>query len=205
MDKITKKKSEKYIRIIDSAFELFENRDPHVVSIDEIVKSAGIAKGTFYLYFHDKHDLVSKLILYKAEKYINEISFEKKEILNDMEFCENLKSYIEYLCTFLEKNRTLTLLVDKNINVCVNAIVETTDSPLFDLYKEIEKYLKKCGIEEKAFTVRFYLYVELIVSSCCNAILREHPYELSEVKYNLYEIILNGIAGEIQQRGYAYD
>lgn len=196
MDKITKKKSEKYIRIIDSAFELFEKNGPHVVSIDEIVKSAGIAKGTFYLYFHDKHDLISKLILEKAEKYINEISFEKKEIANDVEFCEKLKSYIECLCAFLEKNRTLTLLIDKNINVCVNAIVESQDSSLYELYKEIKDYLIKCGADEKDFTVRFYLYVELIVSSCCNAILREHPYTLIEVKDNLYQIILNGIAGE---------
>lgn len=196
MDKISKKKSEKYIRIIDSAFELFEKRDPHVVSIDEIVKSAGIAKGTFYLYFHDKHDLVSRLILDKAEKYMNEISFEKKEIATDEEFGKTLRSYLEYLCAFLEKNRTLTMLIDKNINVCVNAIVETTDSPLFELYKEIESYLIKCGTEEKDFTVRFYLYVELIVSSCCNAILREHPYGLCEVKSNLYKIILDGIAGE---------
>lgn len=196
MDKISKKKSEKYIRIIDSAFELFEKRDPHVVSIDEIVKSAGIAKGTFYLYFHDKHDLVSRLILDKAEKYMNEISFEKKEIATDEEFRKTLRSYLEYLCAFLEKNRTLTMLIDKNINVCVNAIVETKDSPLFELYKEIESYLIKCGTEEEDFTVRFYLYVELIVSSCCNAILREHPYGLSEVKHNLYKIILDGIAGE---------
>lgn len=196
MDKISKKKSEKYIRIIDSAFELFEKRDPHGVSIDEIVKSAGIAKGTFYLYFHDKHDLVSRLILDKAEKYMNEISFEKKEIATDEEFGKTLRSYLEYLCAFLEKNRTLTMLIDKNINVCVNAIVETTDSPLFELYKEIESYLIKCGTEEKDFTVRFYLYVELIVSSCCNAILREHPYGLCEVKSNLYKIILDGIARE---------
>lgn len=196
MDKISKKKSEKYIRIIDSAFELFEKRDPHGVSIDEIVKTAGIAKGTFYLYFHDKYDLVSRLILDKAEKYMNEISFEKKEIVTDEEFGKTLYSYLEYLCAFLEKNRTLTMLIDKNINVCVNAIVETKDSPLFELYKEIECYLIKCGTEEKDFTVRFYLYVELIVSSCCNAILREHPYGLCEVKHNLYKIILDGIAGE---------
>lgn len=196
MDKISKKKSEKYIRIIDSAFELFEKRDPHGVSIDEIVKAAGIAKGTFYLYFHDKHDLVSRLILDKAEKYMNEISFEKKEIATDEEFGKTLRSYLEYLCAFLEKNRTLTMLIDKNINVCVNAIVETKDSPLFELYKEIESYLIRCGTEEKDFKVKFYLYVELIVSSCCNAILREHPYGLSEVKYNLYKIISDGIAGE---------
>lgn len=196
MDKTAKKKSEKYSRIIDAAFALFEKNGPHVVSIDEIVKSAGIAKGTFYLYFHDKHDLVSKLILDRAEKYMNSISFENREIENDGQFCEKLKSYLEYLCSFLEENRTLTLLIDKNINICVNAIIESNDSTLFELYGNIKNYLVKCGTEEKDFTVKFYLYVELTVASVCNAILREHPYSLCEVKDNLYKIILNGIAGE---------
>ncbi len=196
MNKITKKKSEKYSKIIDSAFELFEKKGPHVVSIDEIVKSAGIAKGTFYLYFHDKHDLVSKLILDRAEKYMNSISLENEEITDNEQFCEKLRSYIEYLCSFLEKNRTLTLLIDKNINVCVNAIIEATDSSLYELYANIKSYLLKCGAEEKSFTVKFYLYVELTVASVCNAVLREHPYKIDKVKNNLYEIILNGIAGE---------
>lgn len=196
MDKTAKKKSEKYSKIIDSAFALFEKNGPHVVSIDEIVKSAGIAKGTFYLYFHDKHDLVSKLILDRAEKYLNGISFESGEIEDDGEFCEKLQSYIEYLCKFLEENKTLTLLIDKNINICVNAVFESTDSQLFELYGDIKNYLLRCGAEEKDLTVKFYLYVELTVASVCNAILREHPYRLGEVKDNLYKIILNGIAGE---------
>lgn len=196
MDKISKKKSEKYNNIIDSAFELFEKKGLHPVSIDDIVKSAGIAKGTFYLYFHDKHDLISKLILDKAEKYVNGISFESKKIENDAEFEKTLRSYLEYLCSFLEKNRTLTMLIDKNINICVNAIVEATDSQLFEIYKEIKDYLVKCGTAESDFTVKFYLYVELTVAAVCNAVLREHPYGVCEVKDNLYKIILNGIAGE---------
>lgn len=196
MDKTAKKKSEKYSKIIDSAFALFEKKGPHVVSIDEIVKSAGIAKGTFYLYFHDKHDLVSKLILDRAEKYLNGISFESGDIKDDGQFCEKLKSYLECLCNFLEDNKTLTLLVDKNINICVNAVFESTESPLFELYGNIKNYLLKRGVQEKDFTVKFYLYVELTVASVCNAVLRERPYDVGEVKDNLYQIILNGIAGE---------
>lgn len=196
MDKISKKKSEKYNNIINSALELFEKKGLHPVSIDDIVKSAGIAKGTFYLYFHDKYDLVSKLILDRAEKYVNEINFESSKIENDGEFAETVRSYLEYLCSFLETNRTLTMLIDKNINVCVNAIVEATDSRLYEVYTEIKDYMVKCGTVESEFTVKFYLYVELTVAAVCNAILREHPYCVDEVKDNLYKIILNGIAGE---------
>ena len=66
MDKMLQKKNEKYQKLIAAAFDLFENNGISAVSIDDIVKKAGVAKGTFYLYFKDKFDLISKLILKKA-------------------------------------------------------------------------------------------------------------------------------------------
>ena len=38
----------------------------HATAIDEVVKKAGVAKGTFYLYFHDKYDLLDQIVLYKS-------------------------------------------------------------------------------------------------------------------------------------------
>ena len=195
MDKVAKKKNEKYNRLIDSAFELFEKSGTHLVSIDEIVKSAGVAKGTFYLYFHDKHDLISKLILDKATKFMGTVSFRRRKITSYDEFEEYLKSYLNYLCEFLETNKTLTLLIDKNVNVCVNALVETTEGPLYDLYDEIRSYLIESGFSEEMVTVKLYLYIEMVISSCCNAILREHPYSLSKVKLHLFEMVTHCIRG----------
>ena len=47
--------------IIASAAMLFRDKGVRAVSIDEIVKGAGIAKGTFYLYFKSKDDLLQGL------------------------------------------------------------------------------------------------------------------------------------------------
>ena len=47
--------------IIASAARLFREKGVRSVSIDEIVQGAGIAKGTFYLYFKTKDDLLEKL------------------------------------------------------------------------------------------------------------------------------------------------
>ena len=47
--------------IIASAARLFREKGVRAVSIDEIVQGAGIAKGTFYLYFKTKDDLLAKL------------------------------------------------------------------------------------------------------------------------------------------------
>ena len=37
-----------------------------VTSISDIVDNAGVAKGTFYLYFKDKYDIRNKLIAHKS-------------------------------------------------------------------------------------------------------------------------------------------
>ena len=47
--------------ILASAARLFEARGVRAVSIDDIVQGAGIAKGTFYLYFKSKDDLLARL------------------------------------------------------------------------------------------------------------------------------------------------
>lgn len=43
------------------AARLFRERGMRSVSIDEIVQAAGIAKGTFYLYFRTKDELLAKM------------------------------------------------------------------------------------------------------------------------------------------------
>ena len=47
--------------IAESAARLFRDRGIADVSIEDIAAAAGIAKGTFYLYFRTRDDLVEKL------------------------------------------------------------------------------------------------------------------------------------------------
>ena len=60
MSKISEKQQNKRTSILDAAYELFIEKSFKNTSIDDVVKSAGIAKGTFYLYFKDKHDLMER-------------------------------------------------------------------------------------------------------------------------------------------------
>ena len=55
MGKIDKNKQQKRTSLLETAFGLFTSRGIHNTSISNIVESAGVAKGTFYLYFKDKY------------------------------------------------------------------------------------------------------------------------------------------------------
>jgi AcrR family transcriptional regulator len=45
-------------RIIQAAEQLFRTRRFHEITLDEIAREAGVGKGTIYLYFSDKEDLI---------------------------------------------------------------------------------------------------------------------------------------------------
>ena len=66
MGKIETKKENKRKDLLNAAFDLFIANGFHNTSIADIVQKAGIAKGTFYLYFKDKTDIRNRLISSKA-------------------------------------------------------------------------------------------------------------------------------------------
>lgn len=57
MRKVDHNKQQKRESLLDSAFSLFIDNGFNKTSIADIVKNAGVAKGTFYLYFKDKYDI----------------------------------------------------------------------------------------------------------------------------------------------------
>jgi AcrR family transcriptional regulator len=55
-------KAERRQQILLAAREVFAKRGYHQATIDDIVAQAGVARGTFYLYFEDKRSVFSDLI-----------------------------------------------------------------------------------------------------------------------------------------------
>ena len=48
--------------ILDSAVETFSTKGYHQTRVADIIKSAGIARGTFYLYFESKNAIFLELL-----------------------------------------------------------------------------------------------------------------------------------------------
>jgi AcrR family transcriptional regulator len=56
------KKAERRQHILNQARDVFARRGFHAAKIDEIVAAAGIARGTFYLYFEDKRGIFEEIL-----------------------------------------------------------------------------------------------------------------------------------------------
>jgi len=55
-------KSERRAQILAHARDVFAKRGYHAAKIDDIVSAAGIARGTFYLYFDDKRTIFEEIV-----------------------------------------------------------------------------------------------------------------------------------------------
>ena len=66
MGKALENKLKKRTALLDSAYELFTTMGFTKTTIRDIASKAGVAKGTFYLYFKDKSDIRDALIRSKA-------------------------------------------------------------------------------------------------------------------------------------------
>ena len=77
-----KEKKNKGNKIFKEAEKLFEKYGYRKVSVDDIVRKAGVAKGTFYLYFKSKDELYNKIIktYYDlSEEMINDFTEEERK------------------------------------------------------------------------------------------------------------------------------
>ena len=67
--RIVKKADERRKELIDVAFELFQAYGYDATTVDDIIRKAGTAKGTFYYYFKSKEDILTAI----AHKQLDEV------------------------------------------------------------------------------------------------------------------------------------
>ena len=77
-------KKDKENRLLATAFDLFTKKGVNNTSIQDIADSAGVGKGTFYLYFKDKYDIRDKVIANCSSKLFSDalVALENSYIQN---------------------------------------------------------------------------------------------------------------------------
>ncbi|MFP7226535.1 TetR family transcriptional regulator [Priestia filamentosa] len=103
-----KKSDDKYKRILQASIEVISEKGLHKASISEIAKQAGIAQGTFYLYFKSKHDLIPAIADYLLTLTLKSVQEEVKE---GESFWDTLKVLIVDTFKITEKHKDIIVLV----------------------------------------------------------------------------------------------
>ncbi len=188
MSKISEKQQNKRISILDSAYELFIEKSFNNTSIDDVVKSAGIAKGTFYLYFKDKHDLMERIIIRKGAlilRYVLE-ELKKKNEACQMSFSDQMLFITDKIVDYLEDHKEIITLMGKNFSSCLNYFSTIEDNELKTMLGELVAENAKNGFSEQETLKRIYLIVTLVGSVCYDSFVFESPFKITEIKPLLY-------------------
>jgi len=100
-----KKKTETRNKIFEVSGRLFKEKGIENTTVDEIVKEAGIGKGTFFNYFSSK----TALLLYFAQQK-EELTFSriKNEALKGISTREKIKNTLVFVAKTNEKDKELT-------------------------------------------------------------------------------------------------
>lgn len=191
--KSVENKKKKKNALFSSAYELFITKGFHETAISDIVKKAGVAKGTFYLYFRDKNDLLDKIILKKSSNVIKNAYNKTLETQHD-NFVETVIYFADDVIASLEKDVLLLKVIHKNLSWGLFRKALTDN----DQYKDMEAvYISFVNalkshqgiVDEEEVKKMLFLIIELVGSVCYSAIVLKEPAPIGEMKGVLFNMI----------------
>lgn len=205
MGKIELNKLQKQTSLLNTAYELFTTKGVNKTSIAEISKAAGIAKGTFYLYFKDKYDIRNKLISHessklfgKAKTALDEYQIQPKKV----DFIDQIIFIVDYIINELSQNQSLLAFISKNLSwgifkQALTKNVAPEDVNFQDVfYKMIDESDEKIENPE----IMIFQIIELVSSTTYSAIINKEPVDVETLKPYLYQtirtIIINHQSGD---------
>lgn len=173
--------NEKKQRLEASATRLFLERGVNETSVNDIVKDAKLAKGTFYVYFKDKGELIHKMLTEMNLSLIDTLIHQAKfdvEAGMDTWPCAFVSQFIRFV---QEKPHLLKLLhhlllLDDHVEF-TRAVLERQNVDFDDF---IRCFQHKGETKEMAVK-RFLLTMEICAAVCFNAIFYHQPDSLENI------------------------
>lgn len=186
-------------KLIEVSAELFSKYEVDNVTVDSIVEAAGVSKGTFYIYFESKDELITKLLY----DYVIEV---------DADYEAHLKT----LPSGITSRDMLLSLIDKITDVLINSIgcdkmkivykvqlagvynmdvVKGYNRRLYQIFASVLERGRKYGEFSKELpleimTKHLVMAIRGLTYEWC---IRYPDFDLNEEAQKHFRILLNGI------------
>ncbi len=196
--KASQNKRRKRESLLNNAFDLFTQKGITDTTISDIAEKAGVAKGTFYLYFKDKYDLRDRLVRHKAEQILEHAyealhaaSVSGSACLNSLE--DKVIFFADNVLTQLSGDRILLKFITKNLSwALLKRDVSTLDAPDCEnasFMERLESYFQDSAVQYRNPEVLLYMIVEFIGSTCYSSIIDSEPMPFEKLKPELLEAV----------------
>ena len=190
MGKVETNKKQKNTTLLQTSFELFTEKGFTKTTISDIVNRAGLAKGTFYLYFKDKYDLRDQLVTYKTSHLF--VNAHTALIEQNIQGFENQMFFvIDHIIDRLEKEPKLLQFISKNLSwgIFKNAFEKTVPENSRQFYDYYQDMLTQNHISCENQELMLFTILELVGSTCYSCILYQQPVSMEEYLPYLHQTI----------------
>ncbi len=198
---LDQKKEEKKKNLLEAARILFLQKGFSKTSISEIAKQAKVAKGTFYLYFKDKDELLEHLIL-KIGRHILTLAYEYTEQRRTEDFTENVILFVDYIITYFSTHKDSLRLIKRNFTWSM--VQHNFEQPENDVLQQqlfqqlLASPASQNHTQQELFNL-VYMIVELCGSVCYSSIIEQMPDTIDHMKPLLYDMIRRILNNEPNQ------
>lgn len=189
MGKAQDNKQNKLERLMDATFMLFSSRGMARTSISDITAAAGIAKGTFYLYFKDKDDIRDALVARMTQGLFREALRGQEE--SDRPFADKLIHIVDSFLNQLQNSPLLLRFLRKNLNWSLfrSALRHSSTQRGQDYMDEFYRLTANDPSQWEAPQVMLFTIIELVGSTCYSVVVEHSPVDLVTYKPYLYRTI----------------
>ncbi|MCF0106616.1 MAG: TetR/AcrR family transcriptional regulator [Holdemanella sp.] len=188
--KVLENKRMKQEALTNSAFNLLIQKDIHEITISDIAKDAGVAKGTFYLYFKDKYHICDYVVQKESEKLF--LKAHEALVASDIEnFEDRMVFWINQVIMQLEENPVILRFVQKNFTWGLFRVKDQQYEIIeeYNITKEFEIEARKKGFRYDNPAITLYTLIELVASTCYGCILFSQPMSMDDYRPYLFEAI----------------
>jgi AcrR family transcriptional regulator len=188
-----KRALEKYNRILDSAYKLFNEKGYYNTTTADISKEAEVATGSVYAYFEDKKDIYIRVIEKLNGKFISPthdfwVGHVDKQLNNEREakdlfrvFIEMMIKYHDFSKTFHDEMEALTLL-DEDIAMVRKEQEKLRDENIRNIFKVLSIPFK--SKDEKNI---FFHYSYFLIDDLCHKIIYDD--EIKDINLHIEKCV----------------
>ncbi len=190
MGKADLNKKLKMENLLNTSFELFTSQGINKTSISDIVQKAGVAKGTFYLYFKDKYDIRNRLIAHKSSQLFME-AYEALQKANIEGFEDRLIFIMDNVLDELAANKGLLAFIYKDLSWAVfkKALITPMTSDDVDFGEVYRKMIEESELQFTDPEIMLFLIIELVGSTGYSSIMYDDPVSLKDLKPHLEKTV----------------
>ena len=184
MSKVEQNKLQKRNALLDTAFELFTSKGLHRTSISDIAERAGVAKGTFYLYFKDKYDIHNRLIAHKASSIFRQAT-DALSSHPDITSVEDRIIFIsDYVIDVLNKDKSLLTFISKNLSwgVFKNVLIKSKSETDIDFREVFLELFSNSDVTYRNPEVLIFMIIEFVSSTTYSSVLYGEPLSINGLK-----------------------